>query len=58
MKNMQIRATIIKLLTHYTPEELVRHIAGELQQQAAHYQTVGAPLLAAKMAELKTGVSA
>ncbi len=44
---MQIRATVIKLLSHYTPEELMRHIAGELQQQAAHYKTVGAPLRAA-----------
>lgn len=44
---MQIRATIIKLLTQYVPDQLCKHIALELDNQAAHYQTVGAPRRAA-----------
>ena len=43
---MQIRSTIIKLLTTYVPEQLLRHIAHEIDQQSAHYATVGAPIRA------------
>jgi len=44
---MQITSTIKKLLSQYTPEQLVRFIAHEVEQQAKHYQTVGAPIRAA-----------
>lgn len=44
---MQIRATIIKLLLAYQPPDLLSHIANEMEQQAAHYETVGAPKKAA-----------
>ncbi len=43
---MNIQATIIKLLLHYLPEQLLGHIANELKQQAAHYEIVDAPLRA------------
>lgn len=43
---MQIKATIKKLLSQYTPEQLVRHIAFEVEEQGNHYQTVGAPIRA------------
>jgi hypothetical protein len=39
---MQIRATIIKLLLHYTPDELLGHIAHEIEQQAVSYANAGA----------------
>lgn len=40
---MQIRATVIKLLLHYLPHELLTHIANELIVQSDHFETVGAP---------------
>jgi hypothetical protein len=43
---MNIRQTIIKLLTRYTLEELMRHIAYEIEEQGNHYLTVGAPIRA------------
>jgi hypothetical protein len=43
---MQIRATIIKLLSSYQPDELLRHISNEMEQQSTHYRTVGAPIRA------------
>jgi hypothetical protein len=48
---MQIRATIIKLLSHYQPEEILRHMASELDEQANHYKTVGAPMRAGYFAK-------
>jgi hypothetical protein len=54
---MQIVATIKKLLRVYPPDELLGHIANELEQEAAHYETVGAPMKAkytrALVAELR-----
>jgi hypothetical protein len=43
---MQIGSTIKKLLSQCTPEQLLRHVAYEVEQQAAHYQTIGAPMRA------------
>jgi hypothetical protein len=43
---MQIRSTIIKLLLHYTPDELLGHIAHEIEQQAVSYANAGAPMRA------------
>ena len=43
---MQISSTIKKLLSQYTPEQLLRHIAYEVEQQALHYKVVGAPMRA------------
>lgn len=40
---MLIRATIIKLLLHYLPQDLLTHIANELIVQSDHFETVGAP---------------
>lgn len=44
---MQIVATIKKLLRSYDISDLVGHIAHELDDQAAHFETVGAPRRAA-----------
>ncbi len=41
---MNVRQSIIKLLVHYLPHEFLRHIANELEQQATHFLTVGAPI--------------
>ncbi len=43
---MQIRATVIKLLTQYVPDQLLRHIANEVEEQGRHYLAVGAPIRA------------
>jgi hypothetical protein len=54
---MQIRATIIKLLLHYTPDELLGHIANEIENQSFSYANAGAPLktfyLRAQVASLR-----
>ena len=39
---MQIVATIRKLLTAYTVEQILGHFAHELDDCAAHFETVGA----------------
>lgn len=44
---MQIVATIRKLLTAYTVEQILGHFANELDVCAAHFETVGAPRRAA-----------
>ena len=44
---MQIVATMKKLLNRYTTWEVLTHFANELDQCAAHYETVGAPRRAA-----------
>jgi hypothetical protein len=44
---MNIRQTIIKLLTRYLPEHIIMHLYHELELEANHYETVGAPIRAA-----------
>lgn len=44
---MQIVSTIRKLLTAYTVEQILGHFAHELDDCAAHFETVGAPRRAA-----------
>lgn len=44
---MQIVATIRKLLTAYTVEQILGHFANELDVCAAHFETVGTPRRAA-----------
>jgi hypothetical protein len=43
---MLIRDAIIKMLSHYQPEEILRHMAHELEEQANHYKTAGRPMSA------------
>lgn len=44
---MQIRATILKLLKAYNLDELLGHIANEVECNANHMHTVGARVRAA-----------
>ena len=44
---MQIRATIIKLINSYDTKDILGHIANEVESDANHMETVGAPRRAA-----------
>jgi hypothetical protein len=44
---MNVGQAIKKLLTHYLVEQVLMHLAHEMEQEANHYETVGAPLRAA-----------
>ncbi len=49
--SIQRRATIQKMLRAWTAEELMRHIAHEIEQEAAHLEMMGAPVKAGRMRE-------
>lgn len=51
---MQARATVIKFLANYKPDEIARHFAWELTQQSLHMKTMGAPKRAAYLAAQAT----
>lgn len=44
---MNVRAAILKLLDSYPVPEILGHLAHELDRDAAHMETVGAPKRAA-----------
>lgn len=54
----QRKATIKKLLKAYCVEDLLRHIAFEVELEANHLETVGAPIRAGHMREEVSAIRA